>query len=469
MPVIGPQKMGCLTFLLVGLFSRTSTHREDKKEETMTNKRSVPLTTDAGEPQSHDSYAALRYRNFCILQICAFVAVFAQQMITVAIGWELFERTNSALVLGGIGLAQIIPIIVLFLPSGYIVDLYSRKMIFLVSLALLGLASLGLAILSALHGSLWLIYACLAVMGGAQSFSSPASAVLVSQVVPEQVFENATAWRTSSGHLASVLGPASGGFLIALFNGATFVYVLSAVAFVIISLLMITLHVRSQVEQQKGVQTRSFKAVVEGLQFLGRTQVMLAAMTLDLFAVLFGGATTLLPVFARDILHVGSIGLGWLQAADSVGAVGMALLLAHRPPFRHAGRTLFLAITGFGIATIVFGLSRWFWLSFLMLFVLGGLDNINMLIRGTLALVRTPDQMRGRVSAVTSLFVGTSNQLGGFESGLAAQLLGPVLAVVLGGVGTIVVVVAVALAWPELRRLSSIRESSDNYESSQTL
>jgi MFS family permease len=465
MVVIGPQKMGCLTFLLIGLFSRTLMHRTDEKEEIMTNIRPVPLTTDAGEPQPHDSYAALRYRNFCILLACAFVAYFAQQMITVAIGWELFERTNSALVLGGIGLAQIIPIIVLFLPSGYIVDLYSRKMIFLVSLALLGLASLGLAALSALHGSLWLIYACLAVMGGAQSFSSPASSALVSQVVPEHVFENAVAWRTSTGQLASVLGPASGGFLIAIFNGATFVYVLSAAVFIIIALLMLTLRARSQVQQQKGTQTRSLKAVVEGLQFLGRTQVMLAAMTLDLFAVLFGGATTLLPIFAMNILHVGAIGLGWLQAADSIGAVGMALILAHRPPFRHAGRTLLLAITGFGLATIVFGLSHWFWLSFLMLFVLGGLDNINMLIRGTLALVRTPDQMRGRVSAVTSLFIGTSNQLGGFESGLAAQLLGPILAVVLGGVGTIVVVATVALAWPELRRLDRIREPSDNTQS----
>lgn len=430
----------------------------------MTNKRPLPLTPASGEPASHDPYAALRSRDFCTLLACAFVAFFAQQMITVAIGWELFERTHSALVLGGVGLAQIIPIIVLFLPSGYIVDLYSRKMIFLVSLALSGLATLGLAALSAMHGSLWLIYVCLAVMGAAQSFSGPASAVLVSQVVPEQIFENATAWRTSTGHLASVLGPTCGGFLIALFNGSTFVYVLSAAAFIIISLLMLTLRVRAQEQPPKGAQTRSLKAVVEGLQFLGRTQVMLAAMTLDLFAVLFGGATTLLPVFASDILHVGAIGLGWLQAADSLGAVGMALFLAHRPPFQHAGRTLLLAITGFGLATIVFGLSHWFWLSFLMLFVLGGLDNINMLIRGTLALVRTPDHMRGRVSAATSLFIGTSNQLGGFESGLAAQLLGPVLAVALGGVGTIAVVAVVALVWPELRRMRTIRETSDAAE-----
>jgi MFS family permease len=417
------------------------------------------VAATAGKPVVHDSYAALRYRNFRLLLASVFVAIFAQQMITVAIGWELFERTNSPLALGGIGLAQIIPIMVLFLPSGYIVDRYSRKVIFLVSLAILGLATLSLALLSYQHGALLLVYACLVVMGGAQSFSNPASSVLISQVVPEHVFENATTWRTSCSQLASVLGPATGGFLIGIFHGATFVYVLSAAAFIVVSLGVIVMRVRPQKQLQKNSQQRSLGAVVEGLRFLGRTQVMLAAMTLDLFAVLFGGATTLLPVFAKDILHVGPVGLGWLQAADSLGSVAMALLIAHRPPFQHAGRTLLFAVAGFGLATIAFGLSHWFWLSLLMLFVLGGLDNISMVIRSTLALVRTPDEMRGRVSAVTSLFIGTSNQLGGFESGLTGQLLGPVLAVVLGGVGTILVVAIVALAWPEMRRLSTLRES----------
>ena len=426
---------------------------------TLSEAIDVPaIAAGAGEPLVHDSYEALRYGNFRLLLIGAFIAIFAQQMITVAIGWELYERTNSSLVLGGIGLAQIIPIILLFLPSGYIVDRYSRKVIFLVSLAILGLATLGLAALSFLHGSLFLIYGCLAVMGGAQSFSNPASSVLISQLVPEHAFENATVWRSSCTQLAAVLGPAAGGFLIGIFGGATFIYVLSSAAFFLVSLVLILMHVRSQVKQQK--TARSLGAVVEGLRFLGRTQVMLAAITLDLFAVLFGGATTLLPVFAKDILHVGPIGLGWLQAADSIGAVCMALFLTRRPPFQHAGRTLLLAVVGFGLATIIFGLSHWFWVSLLMLFVLGGLDNISVVIRSTLALVRTPDEMRGRVSAVTSLFIGTSNQLGGFESGLASQLLGPVLAVAAGGIGTIIVVGIIALAWPEMRRLGTLRPSS---------
>lgn len=423
---------------------------------TLSEAIDVPaVAVEADELLVHDAYEALRYGNFRLLLVSICVTFFAQQMLTVAIGWELYERTNSSLVLGGIGLAQIIPIILLFLPSGYIIDRYSRKGILLVSLVVLGLATLGLAALSFLHGSLFLIYGCLAVMGGAQSFSNPASSVLIAQVVPEHVFENATTWRSSFAQLAAVLGPATGGFLIGIFRGATLVYMLSGAAFFLISLVLLLMRVRPQVKQQKSA--RSFATVVEGLRFLGRTQVMLAAITLDLFAVLFGGATTLLPVFAKDILHVGPIGLGWLQAADSIGAVCMALFLTRRPPFQHAGRTLLLAVTGFGLATIIFGLSSWFWLSLLMLFVLGGLDNISVVIRSTLTLVRTPDEMRGRVSAVTSLFIGTSNQLGGFESGLVSQLLGPIPAVVVGGVGTILVVGIIALSWPEMRRLGTLR------------
>jgi MFS family permease len=202
---------------------------------------------------------------------------------------------------------------------------------------------------------------------------------------------------------------------------------------------------------------RKLSSLLDGLRFLGQTRVMLAAITLDLFAVLLGGATTLLPIFA-DMLHVGPIGLGWLQAASSLGAVCMALTLAQRPPFKRAGRALLLAVSGFGLATIVFGLSHWFWLSFLMLVLLGALDNVSVVIRSTLLLVRTPDEMRGRVSAVSSLFIGTSNQLGGFESGLTAQLFGVVPAVAIGGIGTILVVSLVALFWPEMRKLGPLRE-----------
>jgi len=381
-------------------------------------------------------------------------------LITVAIGWELYERTSSALILGGIGLAQVIPVIVLFLPAGYISDRYSRKHIIIVSQIIFTVASLGLAALSYQQGSLFLIYACLVVIGGVQTFSNPASSALVSQVVPEEAFENATTWRSSIVQLSAVIGPAMSGFLIGIFHGTSLVYLISAGASMIFVLLLLLMQVQSQqVQMGSAGKQRTPGALVEGLRFLGRTQVMLAAITLDLFAVLLGGATTLLPIYAKDILHVGPIGLGWLQAAGSIGAVGMALILAHRPPFKKAGHTLLLAVAGFGVATIIFGVSHWFWLSFLMLFLLGGLDNISVVIRSTLLLVRTPDEMRGRVSAVSALFIGTSNQLGGFESGLVAQLIGPALSVVTGGIGTIIVVILVAWLWPDMRQLSTLRES----------
>jgi MFS family permease len=197
---------------------------------------------------------------------------------------------------------------------------------------------------------------------------------------------------------------------------------------------------------------------MEGIRFLWHTRIILAAITLDMFAVLLGGATTLLPIFAKDILHVGPTGLGWLRAAPSIGAVCVSLGIAHARPFKKAGKTLLWAVAGFGMATIIFGLSRSFWLSLLMLFILGGLDNISVVIRSTLLLTRTPDAMRGRIAAVNTLFIAASNQLGGFESGVAAQLFGPIIAVAGGGVGTILVVLCVALLWPEMRRLGTLSE-----------
>lgn len=438
-------------------------HLSDLSENQSDESISMTPVVSANEADftHRASYGSLQFRDFRLLLIGVFLTMFARQMITVAIGWELYERTGSALILGGVGLAQVIPLIILFLPSGYVADRYNRKYVIMLSQTVFALASLGLAVLSYQQGSLWLIYACLVAMGSSQSFSNPASSAIISQVVPEQAFENATTWRSSVAQTSAVIGPATGGFLIGIFHGTTIVYMVSGVAAIVFVLLLLLMQVQPQVHQAKRAESgrRTPGALVEGLRFLGRTQVMLAAITLDLFAVLLGGATTLLPIYATSILHVGPIGLGWLQAADSVGAVCMALLLAHRPPFTKAGPTLLLAVTGFGVATIIFGISHWFWLSFLMLFFLGAFDNISVVIRTTLLLVRTPDEMRGRVGAVSSLFIGTSNQLGGFESGLVAQLLGPVLAVVTGGIGTILVVILVAWLWPEMRRLGTLRET----------
>jgi MFS family permease len=416
----------------------------------------IPLAAEVERGRGGAS-SALHFRNFRLLLGGIFLTGFGQQMLTVAIGWELYNRTRSALVLGGVGLAQVIPLIVLFLPAGYAADRLNRKYLLACTEGISALATLGLAALSFQQGPLVAVYGCLMAMGAAQSFAGPAGSALVAQTLPEEFFENAMTWRSSISQVSWVLGPAAGGLLIGVFAGAGWVYVLSGVLFLIVVVLLLF----TRVGPQKGPVAggRKLGALVEGVRFLGRTQVMLAAITLDLFAVLLGGAVTLLPIFARDILHVGPFGLGWLQAASSLGAVAMALTLANRPAFKHAGRSLLLAVAGFGVATIIFGLSHWFWLSFLMLFALGGLDNVSVVVRSTLVLVRTPDEMRGRVSAVSSLFVGTSNQLGGFESGVAAQLLGPIGSVVFGGIGTIVVVALVAIIWPEMRRLGTLREN----------
>ncbi len=405
----------------------------------------------------HDPYFALRFRDFRLLLIGAFFAGLGSQMITVAIGWELYERTGSALALGLVGLVQVIPVFVLSLPAGQFIDRFNRKRIVIGAQVVLMLCSLGLTALSFTHGSLVLIYTCLLLYGCAVAFDSPASAILVAQIVPEQAFENAATWESSTGQLASVLGPALGGLLIALLKSAALVYALNAGAALIFIVLLFFL----RIEQQKtySIEATTLGAMVEGLRFLKSSQVILAAITLDMFAVFLGGATALLPIFAKDILHVGPTGLGWLRAAPAIGALGMSFITAHMPPLKKAGRTLLLVVTGFGIATIVFGISRVFWLSLLMLLVLGAMDNISVVIRSTLLLTRTPDALRGRITAINFIFVGASNELGGFESGLAAQFLGPVIVVAAGGIGTVLVVLCVALIWPEMRRLGALSGS----------
>jgi len=415
------------------------------------------IAPDMSGERGHDPYGAERFRDFRLLLIGACLAQFGQQMLTVALGWELYNRTGSALVLGGVGLAQVIPVLALSLPAGAVADRYSRRRIVIVAQVILALGALGLALLSFHQGPLLLIYGCLVVIGAAAAFSGPASTALVAQVIPAQAYENAVTWRSSATQVSAILGPTVGGFLIGLLHGASWIYVVTALAALVFALVLTPLRIRQPAGQ--AVPVGAVRSVAEGLRFLGQTRVLLAAITLDLFAVLLGGATTLLPIFARDILRVGPIGLGWLQAADSVGSLCMALALAHRRPFGQAGRTLLLAVAGFGAATIVFGLSRSFALSLVMLAVLGALDNISVVIRSTLVLVRTPDAMRGRVGAVNALFIGASNQLGGFESGLVAQLVGPVIAVAAGGVGTLLVVVLVAALWPEMRRLGALSET----------
>jgi len=410
----------------------------------------------ADTPAPHDPYAALRFHDFRLLGLGQFIAVLGEQMIGVAIGWELYERTRSALALGLVGLVQVIPVILLSLPAGHVADRFDRKRIAIATRLMLALCSAGLALLSVTQGSLALIYGCLLLIGAARAFNDPAGASLLAQTVPPEVFTNAATWESSTWQLAAVIGPALGGLVIAIQRSATLVYVLNAVAAIICVLLLLA--IRGRRAAQPPAEEANLTSLAVGVRFVWRSKVLLAAITLDLFAVLLGGATALLPVFARDILQVGPTGLGWLRAAPSIGAVSMAIALAYLPPFRRAGATLLLAVAGFGAATIVFGLSRSFVLSLAMLGLLGALDNISVVIRSTLLLTQTPDALRGRVSAVNSVFIGASNELGGFESGLVAALFGPIIAVVGGGIGTILVVAAVGLIWPEMRRLGRLGE-----------
>lgn len=381
-----------------------------------------------------------------------------EQMLNVALGWELYVRTHSALALGFVGLALVLPIVLLSLPAGQLIDRLNRKRVLLVSWCMLAICALALSLLSASHGPVPLFYVCIACMGAAFAFTAPAATALLAQIVPESAFSNAATWESSTFELAAVIGPVVGGTVIALQGYATTVYVLFALACALNVTMLAWIRERAR---PPSTERLTLRALFSGVRFLGQTQVLLAAITLDMFAVLLGGATTLLPIFALDILHVGATGLGILRAGTAIGAVVMALTLAHRPPLRRAGRSLLFAVAGFGLATIVFGLSRWFPLSLAMLVLLGALDNISVVIRSTLLLTRTPNDLLGRISAIDNVFVGTSNELGGFESGLTAALFGPVASVVLGGIGTVLVVLGVAAIWPEMRRLGRLDGSAE--------
>ncbi|MFB2880941.1 MFS transporter [Floridanema aerugineum] len=413
------------------------------------------VTENTLSTQQHDPFAALRFRNYRLFTIGRLLLYLGYQMQSVAVGWELYDRTGSALVLGGVGLVQVVPIMALTLIAGDLADRFDRKFTMLLTIWLLSFCSFALAILSITKGSIFLIYSCLLLIGIARAFSKPASDAFVWQLIPKNAFTNAATWNSSTFQFASVAGPSLGGVMIAIQGGATNVYILAGI------LAFLCLVAVALIPNQKKTLSKeplSLKALSGGVKFIWKNQLILAAITLDLFAVLFGGAVFLLPIYAKDILHAGPVELGWLQAAPSIGALIMTVILAYLPPLRQAGKALLLSVVGFGVATIIFGFSRWLWLSLLMLFLTGAFDSISVVIRHTLVQIRTPNDLRGRVSAVNSVFISMSNELGGFESGLVAAFFGPIFSVVSGGIGTVLVVVAVALIWPKMWHLGSIYE-----------
>jgi MFS family permease len=407
------------------------------------------LTATPPPAAAPDPYAVLRNRDVVLYLVGRLFASFGQQMLTVAVGWELYERTHSALALGLVGLTQMLPMVLFTLPAGHVADNHDRQRIIVLMTLVIGCASLGLTLISALGAPVFWIYFCLFLAGVARTFLWPASSAFLPHLISRRDFSRAVTWSSGSFQLSSVGGPAAGGALIALTHHAAPVYAFNTAAALICLTLISCVRRRHTVAVKEKM---TVGRLVVGFQFVFASPIILGTITLDLFAVLLGGATALLPVYAKDILNAGPTGLGFLQAALPTGSLLCALMLAHRPPLQKAGRAMLLAVTGFGLATIAFGFSRWFWLSFLMLFVCGAMDNISVVVRHTLVQLLTPDEKRGRVSAVNSLFIGTSNELGGFESGLVAYWFGPVFSVVSGGIGTIFVVLAVAAIWPQIRK-----------------
>ena len=450
-------------------------------QESPENLPDEPVEHSAGE----NAYAVLRNADFTRYLIGRFVASLGQQMLVVAIDWELYARTHSALPLVFVGLSQMIPMILCTLPAGHFADTFSRKKIILNSTLILTAASLGLTLSSAFQWNVRWIYFFLVIIGAARTFLWPASAAFVTGLVPRNQFAQAVTFNSGAFQFSLVLGPAAFGAAIALtphaeeYGTAWSVYALNMLASLLCFVLVVPIKHEHKVKPAEPV---SAKSLIEGFSFVYQSKIILGIITLDLFAVLLGGAVTILPMFAHDIFHVGSGGFCWLRNAMAIGAVICALIIAHRPPLQKAGKTMLWAVAIFGVATIGFGLANvncfgrwvalpnafWFWLAFAMLALAGAVDNISVVVRQTLVQILTPDEKRGRVSAVNSLFIGTSNELGGSRSAIVAWLFatptflgnaaatGAIVSTVTGGVGTILVVLAVAWIWPEIRRYGKL-------------
>ncbi len=447
----------------------------------------TPEPTSTTSP-ARDPYAAFRFRGFVLYSLGNFIAITGRQMLTVALEWEVYARTRSATALGLVGLMAALPVVALSLPAGHLADRFSRKKIILWSQTASGLCSLCLALVSWQHLAIphWpiflranamlasiahvferhaayrfddlsvpLLFLVMLISGSARTFGWAARASYFPTLVTRDHFANAVTWNSSMFQIACVLGPATAGFLIVRL-GFPFIYTIDCACAATFFLLVLPIR---KAREARRVAAGAWESLAAGLRFVAGKKVILAALTLDMFAVLLGGATALLPIFADRILHCGPIGLGWLRAAPAIGAFVMAVTIAYLPPMRHAGRTLLWCVAGFGVATILFGLSTSFWFSLLMLFSTGLFDSVSVVVRQTLVQLLTPDEMRGRISSVNNIFIGTSNEFGALESGLTAAYFGPVISVVAGGVGTILVVALVALKWPVVRQVGRLDKS----------
>ncbi len=424
----------------------------------------------------HDPYGALRVPAFRWFVISLMAMTVGVQIQAIAVAWQLYAATNDPLALGLAGLAEVLPFLALVLPAGHWADRYNRKTLALIGIGVLVLCgalflamTIGLRVQSsgghlAIGTTAWssplAIYAVLAVSGVSRAILQPARQAMGTMIVPAALYANAATWRSSIWQFASVLGPAIGGLIFA-FAGplATYSVVLALLVLAFWGMAAVPLPARTIAPT---TPTSMGAGMLEGVRFVLRDKLVLAALSLDLFAVLFGGATALLPVFTKTVLKVSPEWLGYLRAAPAVGAVCMALILAHQPPMRRAGRTLLLAVFAWGLSIIGFALSRNVWLSCALLAMGGAVDGISVVIRSTLLQARTPPDVMGRVMAVNSIFIGSANEIGAFESGLTARLFGAVNSVLIGGVATIAVVLSMAVLSPTLRRLEHLHSPDED-------
>ncbi len=407
--------------------------------------------------RTHDPYEALRFPEFRYFIGVKFIVTIAVQIEAVVVGWQLYDITKDPLSLGLIGLAEAFPAIGVALLAGNIADLVSRKRIVMIAYSVLFITAIILFAFSYRQAyfleqfGVWPIFFAIFLSGLARGFNSPANFALMSQLVPKQAYLNSSTWNSSLWQIGAITGPTVGGFLYAYFNAATS-YAVSAGLLLLAFILFAFIKNKPlpPILKKEALKER----LLTGLRFVFRNQVILSAISLDLFAVLFGGAVALLPIFAAEILKVGPEGLGALRAAPAVGSAIMAIVLTQRAPMQHGGKVMLWSVLGFGASMIAFALSTNFYLSLFFLAISGAFDNISVVVRSTILQMLTPDHMRGRVSSVNQMFVGSSNEIGAFESGVTARLMGTVSSVVFGGCMTILVVLFTHLKAPALKTLN---------------
>jgi len=408
------------------------------------------------QSEKSDAYAVLKIKEFRLFLSARFVITVAVQMQSIIVGWQIYEMTKDPFSLGLIGLSEAIPFIIMAFFSGHIADTFNRRSIILSSLFVYMLCAVTLLLFTThldfilTHFHTLPIFIIIAITGFARAFIYPAQTAFMAQLVPRVLYTNSSTWNSTTWHIAAVTGPAIGG-LIYGFLGITWAY--SLVVGLVGLGFVLFLFIQSKVMPVKEAQETIGQSIRTGVQFVFQNQVVLGALSLDMFAVLFGGAVAMLPVFAAEVLRVGPQGLGFLRAAPAAGAVLMALYLAYHPPLKNTGKKLFISVAGFGLSMILFALSKNFYLSLFLLALSGMFDNISVIVRHTILQLYTPDHMRGRVASVNSVFIGSSNEIGSFESGLAAKLMGLIPSVIFGGGMTLLITGITARLSPVLRKM----------------